>query len=298
MLLGLSFLCLHLSAQSDTLRIKQHFTHILQTEQPRNYRHPEVLDEVAAYISTQLQPYSDTVYDQPYEVSGKTYRNVVAVIGPEKPQTIVIGAHYDVCGHQDGADDNASGVVGLLELARLLQGVDLPYRLELVAYTLEEPPFFRSQQMGSYIHAQSVKERGLDVYGMLCLEMIGYFDASKGSQEYPLGFFSWFYGNRGDYITLVSKFGSGKFAKQYSRAFKKEAQIKAKKFKGPARLPGIDFSDHLNYWRLGWSALMITDTAFYRNKNYHEKTDTLETLDLTAMAKVIDATLAALKRLK
>ena len=119
--------------------------------------------------------------------------------------------------------------------------------------------------------------------------MIGYFKDEKKSQDYPIGILSWFYGSKGDYITLVKKFGAGKFVRQFNRAFKKTTKIETKKFSGPPSLPGIDFSDHLNYWKFDYPALMITDTAFYRNKNYHEKGDTLETLDLSKMAAVIDA---------
>jgi Zn-dependent M28 family amino/carboxypeptidase len=111
-------------------------------------------------------------------------------------KTIVIGAHYDVCQEQEGADDNASGVVGLLELARLLKNEKLKYKIELVAYTLEEPPFFRTEYMGSFIHAQSLQQAKTDVLGMICLEMIAYFSDKKGSQEYPIGLMSLFYGKK------------------------------------------------------------------------------------------------------
>ena len=107
-------------------------------------------------------------------------------------------------------------------------------------------------------------------------------------RTYPVGLLSLFYGNKGNYITLVRKFGSGKFARKFVKHYKKSKTINTKKFTGPKFLPGIDFSDHLNYWKFGFSALMITDTSFYRNFNYHEPTDTIETLDIKKMAKVID----------
>ena len=129
---------------------------------------------------------------------------------------------------------------------------------------------------------------------MFCLEMIGYFDDTKGSQDYPLGILKLFYGRTGDYITLVNKMHKANFARKFSRKFKRSNMITTKKFTGPKGLEGVDFSDHLNYWKYGYSALMITDTAFYRNKNYHETTDTLETLDIFRMAKVVDATLISL----
>lgn len=295
----LFLLCpLALQSQSEVSLIEQHLRKITKTASPRNYQNLNSLNEVADYLLDYLAPFADTSYFQEYEVQGKTYKNVVAVLGDDLSPTIVIGAHYDVCGNQEGADDNASGVVGLLELARLLKGKKLNHRIELVAYSLEEPPYFRSENMGSYIHAQSIKASGREVYGMLCLEMIGYFDSAKKTQDYPLGFLSWFYGTRGDYIALVNKFGKGKFSRKFNRGFMRVKKIRTKKIAGPKALQGIDFSDHLNYWALGYSAVMITDTAFYRNKNYHEKTDTMETLDLVEMAKVIDSVYETILQLR
>lgn len=119
--------------------------------------------------------------------------------------------------------------------------------------------------------------------------MIGYYNDKNKSQKYPLGLLSLFYGNKGDYITLVKKFGAGNFANRFSRQFKSVTSIKSKEFTVPKILPGIDFSDHLNYWLFGYSALMITDTSFYRNHHYHLPTDTIETLDLQRMGEVIDS---------
>jgi len=297
-LIGLFFTAELVGQDANINSISHHLKKIIQTEKPRNHKNLSVLNQVADYIFKDFHQYADSTYYQPYLVSGKEYKNVVGVFGSQHAKTIVIGAHYDVCGDQDGADDNATGVVGLLELAKMLKGQPLPYRIELVAYTLEEPPYFRSENMGSYIHAKSLAENKVDVYGMFCLEMIGYFDDTKKSQDYPIGILSWIYGNRGNYITLVNKFAKGKFSKRFSRKFRRQDLIKTKKFTAPAKLPGIDFSDHLNYWAFGFSALMITDTAFYRNKNYHEVTDTLETLDLERMSKVIETVYASLISLK
>ena len=282
----------------DTLSIRKHLNKIIQTENPRNYRNLKSLNYVADYIYKEFEKYADTVYEQPFKVDGVTYKNIVCVFGSQNSKTIVVGAHYDVYGNQDGADDNASGVVGLLELAKLLKGKQLQYRIEMVAYTLEEPPFFRTESMGSFIHAKSLFENKVDVYGMISLEMIGYFDDTKKSQDYPIGILSLFYGNRGNYITLVNKFSKGKFARRFSRNFKSHRLIRTKKFTAPAKLPGIDFSDHLNYWKFGFSALMITDTAFYRNKNYHQNTDTIKTLDLFRLSKVIETVYQTLISMK
>lgn len=273
---------------SDTLIIKDHLIKIAQTTHFRNHSNIDQLNKTAEYIKTIFSNYSQNTKFQEFSVNGKIYKNVITSFGMENPKRIVIGAHYDVCGEQQGADDNASGVVGLLELARLLNNKKLNYRVDLVAYSLEEPPFFRSQYMGSYIHAQSLKNENADVFGMISLEMIGYFKEEKNTQNYPLKVLSLFYGSKGNYITIVKKLKGNSFVRQFSRKFIKTKKIRTKKISAPAKLPGIDFSDHLNYWRFGYNALMLTDTSFYRNKNYHQKSDTIETLNISQMKKVID----------
>lgn len=273
---------------SDTTIIKSHLIAITKTEQFRNHRNVDQLNKTADYIKNVFNQFSDSILIQEFTVNGKVYKNVICSFGTENENRIIVGAHYDVCSNQEGADDNASGIVGLLELSRLLKGQKLNYRIDLVAYSLEEPPYFKTEFMGSYIHAKSLIDSKVNVFGMISVEMIGYFKDEKKSQSYPLGILSLFYGNRGNYITLVKKFGSGRFARKFCRHYKSTKTILTKKFSAPKSLPGIDYSDHLNYWKHGYSALMITDTSFYRNQNYHESTDTIETLDLFRMSKVID----------
>jgi len=279
---------------ADTIRIKSHLTAITKTDKFRTHGNIDQLNKTADYIKNVFSQYADTVFFQEYQVNGKGYKNVICSFGTENKSRIVVGAHYDVCDNQEGADDNASGVVGLLELARLLKGQKLNHRIDLVAYTLEEPPYFRTTNMGSYVHAKALADAATEVYGMISLEMIGFFKDEKNTQSYPVGLLLLFYGNKGNYITLVKKFGAGSFAKKFCRKYKSTKSIRTKKFTGPQSLQGIDFSDHLNYWKFGFSALMITDTSFYRNKNYHEHTDTMETLDIQRMAKVIDGVFHAL----
>jgi hypothetical protein len=274
--------------QADTLRIKDLLTTLTKTPKPRNYQNMDQLNLCADFILTDFKKYADTVFYQSYQVRGLTYKNVIARFNQKNTKKLVIGAHYDVCGNQEGADDNASGIVGLLELARLLKGQKLDKCIEIVAYTLEEPPYFRTESMGSYIHAKSLKDSKAEVVGMVSLEMIGYFNDAKHTQDYPLGFLKLVYGSRGNYITIVNKFGKGKGARKFTKKMDHFTQLPVKKFNGPKSLTGIDFSDHLNYWKMGFSACMITDTAFYRNKNYHQKTDEMGTLNVSKMALVID----------
>ena len=280
--------------QASTFLLEQHLTNIVQTERPRNHLHPDMLDQVAEYIFTELNKVCDTVFYQSYQAGGRTYRNVIGRSG--NGEKVVVGAHYDVAGNQPGADDNASGVAGLLELARLVKQ-PVGQAIEFVAYTLEEPPYFRTEQMGSFVHARSLYDNGEKIQGMISLEMIGYFSRKKKSQKYPIGLMRLFYGGRGDYITVVQKFGNGAFGRRIKWKMKRAGTLKTKSFKGPSKLPGVDFSDHLNYWKFGYNAVMITDTAFYRNSNYHEKSDTLDTLDIKSMARVVEGVYLALEGL-
>jgi len=213
------------AGNADTILIKQHLVNITKTEKFRNHKNINQLNEIANYIKTSFQTYTDSITFQEFDVNGKTYKNVIASFGTEHKKRVIIGAHYDVCGNQEGADDNASGVVGLLELARMLKDKQLNYRIDLVAYTLEEPPHFKTEYMGSYIHAKYLKDNNIDIYGMLSVEMIGYFSDEKKSQTYPVGLLSLFYGNKGNYITLVRKFGSGKFARKFVKHYKKSKTI-------------------------------------------------------------------------
>lgn len=284
-----------LAQKADTLLIKQHLTAITKPENRfRNYRDTLTLNQVAAYIKDIFLQYADTVFEQPYQVKGVTYKNVIASFAVHHSKRIIIGAHYDVCGNQAGADDNASGVAGILELARMLDKQDLSYRVDIVAYTLEEPPFFWTQNMGSYIHAKSLFMEKAQVEGMVSLEMIGYFKNEKKTQTYPLKILRLFYGNRGNYITISSKIKKGYFTRRFSRKMMKNRQLRVRKITAPRQLPVADRSDQRCYWDFGYSAFMINDTAMFRNFEYHQLGDVMERLDYVKMAAVIDTVFLAL----
>ncbi len=282
----------------DTTRVKSDLTLITQTKKSRNYQNIATLDTIANYIKIELTKVCNAVSYQEYEVDDNEYKNVIGSIGLENNERIIIGAHYDVFGDSQGADDNASGVAGLLELARLLSKEKLNYRIDFVAYTLEEPPFFRSEEMGSFIHANYLFENEIPVKGMICLEMIGYYNDKSDSQDYPIPGMSLKYGNKGDFITIVQNKKSGEFSEQVKKLMKKQQLIETESFKGTSLLPGVDFSDHLNYWNLDYDAVMITNTAFYRNKNYHTTNDKLETLDIQKMSSVIEQLYLSMKQIK
>ncbi len=257
---------------------------------PRNYDQLESLRLASQLIQTELVTLGYEVKLQKYFVLGKEVENVIVSIGPKNAERIIVGAHYDTFSNQAGADDNASGVAGLLALAKLLKRNEheLKKRIDLVAFTLEEPPFFRSESMGSYVHARSLSEKNIEVRGMISLEMIGYFTKTEGSQKYPLGILQFFYPNNGDFIGVISNISSWSLKSELSNHMSK-SDIEIQTLAAPANLIGMDFSDHLNYWKFGYDAVMVTDTAFYRNVNYHQVTDTIETLDFTSMAEVVRA---------
>ena len=289
-------------AQSDSMLIIQHLKTITKTEGFRNYKNIPLLNQTAEYIFSIFNQHADTTYYQIYEVRGEMYKNVICRLGSgnNKP-LVVIGAHYDVYGEQEGADDNASGVVGLLELVRLLSKETLNYPVEIVAYTLEELPFGFTENMGSIIHAKSLYDAGIPVYGTVAFEMIAYFDDSPNSQSYPVEEMKDLFGSKGNFILLAGRTDAGTFAKNFSAGFEKASTINTNNFNVPlnmVRSTGIDRSDHSSYWKFGYDALMITNTANFRNPNYHKSSDTMETLDIPKMMKVIDATASAIINLK
>lgn len=283
---------------TDTSLVAADLRAIVGHHNKRNYAHPEVLDSVADYIKQQFGVQQAAVAEQRFEAERREYRNIIASFGPSDAPRIIIGAHYDVCGKQEGADDNASGVAGILALGRLLKGKILTNRIDLVAYSLEEPPFFGTDKMGSYVHAKSLKDENAAVRGMISVEMIGYFSDSVESQEYPIGFLSSVYGSKGDYITIVKKPGGGEFAKAFKDAYFNQNSLPAKAFAAPSFVGGIDLSDHRNYWKFGYDAVMLTNTAFYRNHQYHLAGDTVDRLDILRMSKVVDGLYRAIVQLQ
>jgi Zn-dependent M28 family amino/carboxypeptidase len=283
---------------ADSSNISRNLAAIINTPKKRNYKNAEVLDSVAEYIKREFLKYTNRVTVQKFEAGDKSYSNIISSFGPEEGERIIVGAHYDVCGEQDGADDNASGVAGILELARLLKSSDLKYRIDLVAYTLEEPPFFGTEKMGSYVHAKSLYEAKIPVKGMVSLEMIGYYSDEENSQGYPVGFLKWFYGSKGNYITIVQKSISGAFSRQFKKLAFENNTILTKSFKAPSFFGGLSLSDHRNYWQFGYSALMVTNTAFNRNTNYHKSGDVLSNLNIPNIGLVVDGVYRVLKEIE
>jgi Zn-dependent M28 family amino/carboxypeptidase len=289
----------------------QHVQRLSQTDYPRSFDFPQKLDAAASYIHQELAATGAKVTDQIMKVDEGQTRNIIARFGPSEGPLLVVGAHYDSSGdpiegakypsgfstktHTPGADDNASGVAGLLELARLLANNPPKRPVELVAYSYEELPYFGTRNMGSAWHARSLRSEAQRVQLMISLEMIGFFSEKSNSQNYPLPGMSFLYPDRGDYISVVGRVQDSFEARRIKALMAGATNLPVRSMNGFAMIPGVDFSDHLNYWDEGIKALMITDTAFYRNDNYHQAGDTYDTLDYPRMAKVVQGVYAVIQ---
>lgn len=281
----------------DPARLEAHVRKLSIELTPRDEGHVENLDRVAEYIKNEFSQATTLVSEQPYRVQGKSYRNVIAQFGPESAERIIVGAHYDTAGPLPGADDNASGVAGLIELAHLLGRQQPPMRVELVAFTLEEAPYFRTTGMGSSVHAESLRKQNVRVRAMFSLEMIGYFSDAPTSQQLPAGVLSAFYPSTGNFIGVVGQLGDWSLVRRTKAAMRRAAPLPVYSINAPSFVAGVDFSDQLNYWHAGYHAVMITDTAFYRNRNYHTAHDTAEKLDYKRMAMVVEGVYASVVEL-
>jgi len=235
------------------------------------------------------------VESQVIDFHGKIYRNVIGRFRAGQGPRVIVGAHYDSCGGTPGADDNASGVAALIELAYLLGKSPLAYETELVAYANEEPPFFRTEEMGSAVHAKSVA--GQKIKGVIIFEMVGYFRDEKGSQSFPTALLQMWYPSRGNFIGVVGPSDQGTWIKSVKVGMKGATDLPVYSIRAPSAIPGIDLSDHASYWPYGINAVMVTDTSFYRNQAYHTSEDTADRLDYVRMSKVVVAVSAAMRTL-
>ena len=278
-------------------RLERDVRLIATTLSPRDYLHTDNLDRIAAHVRDVFADAGARVTEQIFDVEGRSYRNVIGSFGPEQGERVVVGAHYDAFGPAPGADDNASGVAGLLELARLLRGSRPPSRIDLVAFTLEEPPFFRTGSMGSAVHAKSLKDGGVRVRGMIALEMIGYFSDAARSQSYPNRIVALLYPSRGNFIGVIGNLGGASIVRRVKAAMAGATDLPVHSINAPRLMVGVDFSDHASYWDAGFDAVMITDTAFLRNPAYHTMQDTPDRLDYVRMSKVVAGVRAAVMSL-
>lgn len=265
--------------------------YLTQIQPPRNYKNIDSLNNVASYLEERLKDIGLQTSFQNFVTDGNEYKNVIATLNPQYEHRLIIGAHYDVCGDFQGADDNASAIAGVIQSAKQLFALQekLPFRIDFVCFSLEEPPYYGSENMGSYIYAKYLHDNKIDVIGMINYEMIGYFTNENVdiSQFEPFILKKDADTSKGNFIAFVCDEFSLEFMNQFDIE-NTPKHIEWIEAMIPTPLNLITASDHLNFWRFGYKAIMVTDTAHFRNSNYHTKNDTLETLDCQKIGYVVD----------
>lgn len=268
-------------------RIRAHVQMLSGTIGGRNAVRYEGLRRAADYIESELRSCSYRPERQPFSVDGQKFENVEAELGSSTANAkgiVIVGAHYDTAGGLPGANDNGSGVAAGLELARHFARQKFRHAIRWVFFTNEEPPYFQTKDMGSYVYAKRCRERGENVLAMLSLETIGYYSTEPGSQSYPVSIHPG-YPNRGDFLGFVSNFKSAGLLRSALRSFRRATSLPAAGAAAPASIPGIAWSDQWAFWEFGYKALMLTDTAPYRYPYYHTAEDTPEKLDYDRLAR-------------
>jgi Zn-dependent M28 family amino/carboxypeptidase len=270
-------------------RLRGHVEALAGAIGERNVFRPQALHAAADYIRGQWSAMGYEVRAQGYRAEGVPSENLeVARPGTQRPaEILLIGAHYDSVAGSPGANDNASGVAALLELGRAFTRLEPKRTVRLVAFVNEEPPFFYWGEMGSMVYARAARARGDDIRLMASLEMLGCYSEAPGSQHYP-PLFRYFYPDRGNFIAFVSNLRSRRALQDVTAAFRAHSDFPAESLATFAFVPGVSWSDQLSFWRRGYRALMVTDTAFYRYPYYHTGHDTPEKLNYPAMARVVE----------
>jgi hypothetical protein len=268
-----------------------HHIHILTKHiGERNSTSYQSLTKAYHYIYDLMKRCSTfNIFDQRYEYEGNEYHNLVAEkIGSTKPEEIIIiGAHYDTALKSPGADDNGSGIAALLELIKWFDNYENERTLRFIAFTLEEPPVFGTPNMGSYVYANSCQQKQEKILAMFCLEMLAYFSNKKGSQRFFSPELKARFPDKGNFISIVGDLNSKILVETLTELLKKTTVIPVEPLVAYQPIKGINFSDHASFWSFGYRAVMITDTAFYRNNHYHEPSDTVDTLNFNLFAKLV-----------
>jgi Zn-dependent M28 family amino/carboxypeptidase len=280
-------------------RLERHVRELAGRIGERNSVHYGALEEAAAYVDRELAALGYTVTSQRWTAAGdQTFRNLeVTISGRAKArEVVVVGAHYDSNRGTPGADDNASGVAALLELARLLRGDSLPRTIRLVAFANEELPFFGTPDQGARRYVAALRQRGDDVRSMLSIETIGYYATGPRTQLYPRPL-NWFYPDTGNFIGFVGNLSSRGLVHEAIAAFRRHTPFPSHGAAAPASIPGVGWSDHEAFWAVGIPAVMITDTAPFRNPHYHTRGDTPDRIDYDRMTYVVDGLAAVVREL-
>jgi len=281
-------------------RLREHVEKLASEIGARNVERPEKLAAARDYVRSVLQPLevgAARVELEELDAAGGGAQNVaLQVPGTRQAGIVVVGAHYDSCDHSPGANDNASGVAATLELARMFSQRPAASNLRFILFANEEPPFFKNPGMGSRTSAANARRRGDRITAMLAVETIGFYSDAPDSQHYPwpIGLL---YPSRGNFLGFVGDLGSRQLVRESIRAFRSSANFPSQGAALPATFPGIDWSDHWSFRQEHYPAIMVTDTALYRDPNYHRSTDTTDHIDYDALARVTAGLEAVVRRL-
>ncbi len=288
------------SAGTEALaaRLRADVTVLAEEIGPRKVGRGGALGQAADWVDGQLADAGFSVVRQRYEVPEGECCNLVAERrGTKAPEEIVVvGAHYDTAAGTPGADDNASGVAALLALARSFGAAAPECTLRFVAFTNEEPEYFQTERMGSLVYARACKAAGERVVAMLSLESLGYFSPEPRSQHYPFPL-SLVYPSRGDFVAVVGDRTSRRLVARVADGLRTTGRIPVETASLPRVIPGVGYSDHWSFWQAGYPAVMVTDTALFRNPHYHRGTDRPATLDYGRLAATVQALHAVVRAL-
>jgi Zn-dependent M28 family amino/carboxypeptidase len=253
----------------------------------RNVANPASLEAAAAWVEGELRAAGHRTARQTQLVDGVNCENIEAERTGTSDEIVLVGAHYDSARGTSGANDNGSGVVALLALSRALAGGSSRRTVRFVAFANEEPPYFRTPQMGSAIYAARSAARGERIVAMLSLETMGYFTDAPASQQYPFPM-SLFYPDRGDFIAFIGDVGSRNLVRAAVSTFRATTRFPSEGAALPAKTTGVGWSDHASFWDYGYPAIMVTDTALFRYRQYHSPNDTLDRVDVDRLARVTE----------
>jgi hypothetical protein len=270
-------------------RLRAHVEHLSTSRLGRNFIKLDHLTSAKNYIAEQFTRAGYTVRYNRYELDGDTYSNIIVDIPASQPASglLLVGAHYDSVEGSPGANDNASGVAALIEIARFFaRHRPTTHGIRLVAFVNEEPPFFQTDEMGSRVYARHLAAAGEHIVGMISLETIGYYSAEPGSQRYPK-LFHLLYPDKGNFVAFVGNLSSRSLVTSAISLFRKSSAVPSEGIVAPAFIPGIAWSDQWSFWRSGYPAIMITDTAPYRYRHYHKASDTADKLTYDQYTRVV-----------
>jgi Zn-dependent M28 family amino/carboxypeptidase len=279
-------------------QLMAHITALADKIGPRNVYAPDKLDAAAEYIRVFWEEAGYEVKTQTFSAQDVPCRNlVVEIAGQSEPdEIVVVGAHYDTVSWAPGANDNGSAVAALLELSRLFRSQTAGRTLRFVAFTNEEPPFFKTRSMGSLVYAKACEEKEENVVGMVCLETIGYYRDERKTQKYPVPF-RFFYPDKGKFLAVVGNLSSKPLVKAFTRYFMEESDFPIECIATFGFITGIDWSDQWSFWQCGYPAIMLTDTALFRYPYYHTSEDTSDKISNRQLSKATHGIFRALVRM-